>query len=154
MSLQQRLRDIYNSLVTPAAHAAPVPARAMATVMLMLEVAWADHDISSHELMQMKLALQRLHGMAPAEADELIAQARRDHAAATSVQPFTRALNEQLSMAEKFEVVTEMWRLALSDAVLDKYEEYHVRRIAELLYVPHADFIAAKLIAKQAAPPR
>ena len=150
MALQQHLRRIFNALTTPTASAAPADARAMATVMLLFEVAWADHDVSSHELAQMSHAVQRLHGMTPTAADALIAQARRDFATVTALQPFTRALNDQLSGDEKFEVVTEMWRLALSDAALDKYEEYHVRRIAELLYVPHEDFIAAKLIAKQA----
>ena len=149
MSLQKRLHQLLGGLLTPLERTPTVDPRAMATLMLLLEVAWADHDISAHELGQMKAALQRLYGLAPDVVEGLVANAQRDYAVATSVQPFTRALNEHLSIDEKFEVVTEMWRLALSDASLDKYEEYHVRRIAELLYVPHEHFIAAKLIAKQ-----
>lgn len=151
MSLQQRLHKLLGALIAPAEKTLTVDSRATATLMLLLEVAWADHDISAHELAQMKLALQRLYGLTADTVETLVANAQRDYAAATSVQPFTRALNEHLSIDEKFEVVTEMWRLALSDAHLDKYEEYHVRRIAELLYVPHEHFIAAKLIAKQSA---
>ena len=151
MSLQLRLRKVFDALIAPAPGVPPVAERARATVMLLLEVAWADHEIRSAELAQLTRAMQRLYDMPAAAVDELVTGALRDYPAVTSVQPFTRALNEQLSMDEKFEVVTEMWRLALSDDELDKYEEYHVRRIAELLYVPHEDFIAAKLIAKQAS---
>ena len=151
MSLQLRLRKVFDALIAPAPGVPPVAERARATVMLLLEVAWADHEIRSAELAQLTRAMQRLYDMPAGAVDELVTGALRDYPAVTSVQPFTRALNEQLSMDEKFEVVTEMWRLALSDDELDKYEEYHVRRIAELLYVPHEDFIAAKLIAKQAS---
>ena len=151
MSLQLRLRKVFDALIAPAPGVPPAAERARATVMLLLEVAWADHEIRSAELAQLTRAMQRLYDMPAAAVDELVTGALRDYPAVTSVQPFTRALNEQLSMDEKFEVVTEMWRLALSDDELDKYEEYHVRRIAELLYVPHEDFIAAKLIAKQAS---
>lgn len=38
-----------------------------------------------------------------------------------------------------------LWRIAYANESLHKYEEYLVRKIAELLYVPHSAFIAAKL---------
>ncbi|MEC8444130.1 MAG: TerB family tellurite resistance protein, partial [Pseudomonadota bacterium] len=31
---------------------------------------------------------------------------------------------------------------------LDKYEEHIIRRIAELLYLPHSEFIRTKLLAR------
>jgi uncharacterized tellurite resistance protein B-like protein len=31
---------------------------------------------------------------------------------------------------------------------VDKYEEYLIRQVAELTYVPHSDYIRAKLVAK------
>ena len=34
-----------------------------------------------------------------------------------------------------------LWEVALADEGLDKYEDYLVRKIAELLYVPHAELI-------------
>ena len=40
--------------------------------------------------------------------------------------------------------------LAYADAVLDKYEEYTIRKIAELIYVSHGDFIQAKMAVKNA----
>jgi uncharacterized tellurite resistance protein B-like protein len=40
------------------------------------------------------------------------------------------------------------WHVALSDAVLDKYEEYSIRKIADWLYVSHSEFIRSKEIVK------
>jgi hypothetical protein len=44
-----------------------------------------------------------------------------------------------------------MWRVAYADRRLDKYEEYQIRRLAELLHVPHQAYIRAKLRAKRQA---
>ena len=38
-----------------------------------------------------------------------------------------------------------MWQVAYADGHLDHYEEHLIRRVADLLYVEHRDFIQAKL---------
>ena len=40
-----------------------------------------------------------------------------------------------------------MWKVAYADSNLDKYEEHLIRRVAELTYVPHQDYIRSKLAA-------
>ena len=37
-----------------------------------------------------------------------------------------------------------MWQVAMADNALSQYEEHVIRKVADLLYVPHGDFIAAK----------
>lgn len=41
-----------------------------------------------------------------------------------------------------------LWRVAFADGRLDRYEEHLIRRIADLLHLPHRDFIRAKLRAQ------
>jgi len=41
-------------------------------------------------------------------------------------------------------VVEMLWRVAFADGRIDRYEEALVRKIAELIYVPHRDFIRAR----------
>jgi uncharacterized tellurite resistance protein B-like protein len=53
-------------------------------------------------------------------------------------------------MDEKRQLITLLWRLAGTDTNIDVHEEYTIRRIADLLYVSHDDFIAAKLEARRA----
>jgi len=42
-----------------------------------------------------------------------------------------------------------LWRLALSDATIHELEEHVIRKLSELLYVPHGRFIAAKQAARE-----
>jgi len=37
-----------------------------------------------------------------------------------------------------------LWRVAIADGTIDMYEDQLVRKLADLLYVSHADFILAK----------
>jgi uncharacterized tellurite resistance protein B-like protein len=57
------------------------------------------------------------------------------------LQAFTRRLHEQLTEAEKHRVIEMLWKVALADQHLDKHEDHLIRRIADLLYVPHRDLI-------------
>jgi len=49
-----------------------------------------------------------------------------------------------VSREDRVRIVELLWKVAFADAVLDKYEEYFVRKIADLLYVSHKDYIQAK----------
>ena len=42
-------------------------------------------------------------------------------------------------------LVAQMWQLAFADGELDALEEHRIRRLADLLYVSHGDFIRTKL---------
>jgi len=112
--------------------------------MLLFEVAWADHEILTAEVESMVSALTQLFGIEESAARALTDRAIEAHETETSIYPFTRAINDALSVEEKQQLITTLWRLALADQIVDKYEEHAIRRIADLLYVPHRDFIRAK----------
>ena len=61
---------------------------------------------------------------------------------------FTRLINDHYEYVDKCKLIQSLWKLAYADAVLDKYEEYTIRKIAELIYVSHGDFIQAKMAVK------
>lgn len=124
---------------------------AQAAAVLMFEVVWADHDIAESELIVMSNLLQRIFGISAARVEEIHAVTRANHDASVGVFPFTRAINEQLDQDEKFGVLKAMWSIALADAQIDAFEEHTIRRIADLLYVPHQRFIEAKLAARSEA---
>lgn len=70
----------------------------------------------------------------------------RDH---VGVQAYTRLLVERWSYSDRCHLIEALWRVALADDDIDPLEEARVRHCAELLYVAHADFIAAKQSAKR-----
>ncbi len=123
----------------------------MAAAALMLEVIWADHDIDDKELTQAReLLANHVDGDAQS-LDQLIMDAKERLADSVGVQPYTRLINEEFSEEEKYAVVVALWRLALADDHIDRFEEHTIRRIADLLYLSHGRFIEAKLAAKASA---
>jgi uncharacterized tellurite resistance protein B-like protein len=143
------LQKLLNRLKTPDTDAEPARLVALAAAALLLEVSWADHDISDAELAHIGEALQSTFGLAEADTAELLAQSRRDHEESVGVFGYTRAINESWEEPAKFDLLVALWRLALSDDDLNRREEQVIRKIADLLYLSHARFIEAKLRAKR-----
>ena len=62
---------------------------------------------------------------------------------ATDYFQFTSLINKQCTVEQKTEFIKSLWKIAFVDNVVDPQEEYFVRKIASLLYVPHIGFIMA-----------
>ncbi|WP_126456928.1 TerB family tellurite resistance protein [Sulfuriflexus mobilis] len=139
------IRDFFQQRVLSSGPE-PVDARSLrvATATLMFEMAQADDHIEARERDAITGILCRYFQLDAATVAELLELAAETARHAVCLQEFTRLLNEHFSQGEKQQVVEMLWQVALSDAVLDKYEEAFVRQIADLLYVPHTAFIAAK----------
>ncbi len=119
----------------------------LAATILLLEVAWADHDIADDEVACIKDALRTSWGLEGDAVESTIVRARELHDTSAGVYPFTRLLNEACSRQERADILRHMWRLARFDGNQHRYEEAAIRRISDLLYLSHAEFIAAKLAA-------
>lgn len=117
----------------------------MAAAVLMLATEWADHQREGQERDEIRRQLIDFFDLDKAEAKRLLeaAQSRANHA--VSLHDEISALNEALDYQDKVQVVEMLWRVALADEELHKYEEALIRELAELLHVRHADFIKAKL---------
>ena len=123
----------------------------LAAAVLLLEVAWADHDIGDDELDHIRRALQTQFGLSEREVEEIVEESRASHDASVGVFRFTRAITDAWDEDQRVDLLEALWRLALSDDELHHYEEHAIRKIADLLYVPHTRFIEAKLRAKRDA---
>ena len=110
----------------------------------MIEISLADSSVDNEELAVIKTALVNHFNIAAGQVDELIDLARREVDLAVSLHEFTRMLNEHLDATEKIRIIESLWKVAFADAVLDKYEEYYIRKIADLLYISHKDYIRTK----------
>ena len=121
----------------------------LAAAALMFEVIWADHQIEERELQVMRQHLSSAFAVEPSRIDHIISETRRLHDESVGLHEFTSALNEHTTQTQKIEIVRALWQIALADSDLDAFEEHIIRRIADLLYVSHSDFIAAKIAAKE-----
>jgi uncharacterized tellurite resistance protein B-like protein len=120
-------------------------ARNLAVAALLVEVLRADYDVSAAERRQVIDGIRGLLGLDAAESESLLEVAGQRVDAAHDLHQFTSEVNRAFSADEKIALVEQLWRVAQADASVHKYEEHLIRRIADLLHVPHRDFIAAKL---------
>lgn len=115
-----------------------------AVAMLLYETARADHDVTTEDLQVANECLSELLDLGAEQARELMQEAAKPHERPTSYHPLVKAINEQFSAEQKLLLIEHMWRVAHADEDVDKYEDHLIRKISELIYVHHRDFIAAK----------
>ena len=107
----------------------------MATAVLMIDVARADHVFDESEFDRV-LELVQSHFDLPAEqAAELVIAANEKAEDLVSAYDFTKVLHDHLDHGEKARVVDLLWRIAYADGRLDKYEDSLVLKISDLLHV-------------------
>ena len=121
------------------------PSLELAAAVLMLEISLADSTIHEAERKVIEEAMQNSFSLSENDASTLIALAEQEVDHAVSLHDFTTLINRVLSREDRSKIVEMLWKVAFADAVLDKYEEYFIRKIADLLYVSHTDYIRAKL---------
>lgn len=136
-----KLRALVERLVPEPAAGEPERDPELAVAVLLVEMARADHRLSAAEESAMATELQTAFGLAPDGARDLLDRARVQAENAVSLQEFTRALHESMDYDEKQRVIEMLWQVALADKQLDKYEDYLVGKVGELLYVSRGDVI-------------
>jgi len=104
----------------------------MATAVLLIEMARADFHQDEYED---KKITELLDSISHADAQSLFEEGQKKADDAVSLHEFTRTLHTKLTQIEKEKVIGMLWELAMVDQELDKYEDYLVRKIADLLYV-------------------
>jgi len=116
----------------------------MAAAVLLIEMARADfeqEDIENKMIIELLKEYFLLNGE---DADDLFLEAEKIADNSVSLHEFTRTLHETLNEKAKNEIIEMLWRLALVDDSLDRYEDYLVRKIADLLYVSNSNVLRIK----------
>lgn len=121
----------------------------LAAAALLVEISCADYTRDSAELKAIESALSHRFDLSREQLDELISLAEAEQADATSLHQFTSLIREQYSNEERFDLVKMLWQVAFADGELSKYEDHMIRKIADLIYLPHSQFIQAKLSAQE-----
>lgn len=123
----------------------------LATAVLMIDVARADHVFEDEEFERV-LALVQEHFDLDEDAARELVDSADDHAEElVGVHDFTQTLHDHLDEDEKARVVSLLWQVAYADGELDKYENSLVLKISDLLYVSRGRVMRLKHDAEQAA---
>lgn len=141
------LTRFFETCLKPVAQETPQHAQhrlQLASAALLLELAHADHDFSDAERLALEGILRDCYALSDAELQELWRLAHAEKSNATSLYQFTALFNEHYDYAAKLQLLSNLWRVAWADGRLDRYEEHTIRKVADLLYLSHKDFIQTK----------
>ena len=118
----------------------------LATAALLIEMTHADFHVGDDEKDAVKRALRKVFSLSQEETRELISLAEQEVRDSSSLYQFTNLIDKNFTQEQKINVVEMLWRVAYADDHKDMYEEYLVRKVADLLHVSHKDFIKARHI--------
>lgn len=121
----------------------------LAVAALLLEAARSDFAIELVEEHHIGELLSGYFELAPQDTRRLMKLAHAEVDQATSLDHFTRLLDRNLNPSEKGQLMQMLWEVAFVDGRIDKYEEYLLRRISDLLHLSHSVFIQCKLKAER-----
>lgn len=122
----------------------------MAAAALFIEVLKSNYEHRDEEWAAIETALSELFDLSSDEIAQITELAEEEVHNATSLNGFTRCINDHYNNEEKIILVEMLWRVALADGVIDKHENHIMRKIGALLYMPHKDYVRAKQQARLA----
>ncbi len=120
----------------------------LVTAALLIETARADFSHDAAEQTALEQLLSSSLQLDKHEVHELLISAENKVDDATSLYEFTREINDHYAANQKAQLIGAMWSVAYADGKLGKYEEHLIRQVADLIYVPHKDYIRSKLAAQ------
>ena len=116
----------------------------IATCLLLIEVSKSDDDFSKSEEEKIKSLLKNNFEIPNNELEEMFDLYNSRHNSMTSLYECTEIINKECSYDQKLKIIAYMWDIAYTDSKIDKYEDYTIRKVSELIYVKHKDFISLK----------
>lgn len=123
----------------------------LATAVLLVDVARADHVFDDSEFEQLLQLIEAHFGLTTGEATQLLSDANARADDLVSLHEFTALLHEHLSESEKAQIISMLWQVAYADGRLDKYEDSLILKISDLLYVSRGRVMRLKHDAASAA---
>ncbi|MGE5892510.1 MAG: TerB family tellurite resistance protein [bacterium] len=142
------VKQFFEKFIRPAStsrNAISAHALRLATAVLLVEMMRSDMKITEDERDALRETVQSKFNLSHEETEALILLAKEKVHESTSFHEFTSLLNKGFTREQRIRVIRHLWEIAYADRELDKHEEHMVRKIADLLYVPHRDFIEMKL---------
>ena len=118
-----------------------------AAAALLMEVARTDGEVDQREQRLLVKAVRERWHLEAEEMEEIVAELDQRLENATDLFEFTIPLRQRWDPETRVQLIYDMWAIAAADGDADRHEEQLIRRVSELLYVSHGDFIRAKLAA-------
>lgn len=143
----KRIKNFFEQHLVPGSVAGdedPEHVLRLTVSALLLEMTHMDGEVWPEQRAAVETAVLTCFDLTEDETSELLELAEAERVESTDYFQFTSLINGVYSPEQKVKLVEVLWRIAYANEILHKYEEHLVRKVADLLYVPHSAFIAAK----------
>ncbi len=117
----------------------------IATCALFLEISQIDGEFSDLEQDRIIETLKQDYDLSDDLALSLFDAAKEELNNSVDLWQFTSLINKNYTPEEKIQIIETVWRIAYTDGLLDKHEDYLARKLANLLRLTHKQLIDAKL---------
>ena len=117
----------------------------LACAALFIEMMGMDDKEQAEEHDMILDRIKNMFSLSAEQATTLVSLAAQEREQATDYFQFTSLINKGFSQEKKVTLIKALWQIAYADGHLDKHEEQMVRKMADLLHVPHLDFIKTKI---------
>ena len=116
----------------------------LATCILLIEVSKSDDDYDKVEQEKIISLIKDKFSLSYDEIEEVFSFSNNHHNKMISLFEWTDIINKECSYNQKLIIIGFMWDIAFIDSKIDKYEDYTIRKVCDLIYVKHKDFINLK----------
>ena len=117
----------------------------LACAIILLEVSYSDFEIKDVEIEKMLNFFETDLNLSKDKSTWLNNEAQKLHKDTNCLRKYIKLINDSYTKEEKVNLINIAWRIARADNEIDKYEEHRIRKISELLYLNHSDFIKEKI---------
>jgi uncharacterized tellurite resistance protein B-like protein len=138
------IKNYFENNISPEANGDLEHELKLATAALLIEMMYQDDQVHEKEINAAKNALTEKFGLTDDEYHTLFALAEEEIKEAVDYHQFTSLIAREFTQEQKIKVVELLWSVAYADSHLDSMEEHMVRKIADLIYVSHKDFMQTK----------
>jgi len=131
----------------------PTPQLRLTAAALMMEVAQADFSLDDQEIQVMRETLGKRFELSAEQISQLLQTAGAEVRESTDLHHFTAQINREWSQDEKFQLYQWLWQIAYADGVISEHEHHLLRKLAALLYIPQAEYVRCKTLAREQQTP-
>ena len=144
------IKNFFEQNISPEANGDLEHELKLATAALLIEMMNQDDQVHDKEIDAAKKAIRKKFELTNDECHILFELAEEEVKEAIDYHQFTRLIAREFTQAQKIKVIELLWSVAYADSHLDSLEEHMVRKIADLIYVSHKDFMKTKHKAQSA----
>ena len=117
----------------------------IATCALFLEMAKIDDRFTDEEQEMILSILKDKYGLSRDDADMLEKEAEASLNNSVDLWQFANLINENYSIEEKLDIIELLWQLVFVDGKMNRYEDYLMHKLTNLLRLSDTQLINAKL---------